>query len=325
MKFFRKTASATVAFNMRHRRGPYGGGNQWLGQVSAFLSRCGYRVVHDLRSGCDCVLGTHAGVSGELTFSYDDVMRAKVRNPKLVCIQRINDNDQRKGTSRMDPLLAEANRAADHTVFVSAWLRDYHAERWFDVSRPHSVIPNGADPAVFHPIGSSPWQPGKPMRIATHHWSDNMSKGFDVYAELDDLICSGAIRDVELWIVGRSPKQITWRSARTFPPCSGHELAGLLRRCHVCITASRFEPGAMHPIEAMQCGMPLLYHPDSGGTLELGRRFGICMQSGLIASIEEMKERYAQLRARVLAECPSGDTMVVAYRRLVQSLICGRS
>ena len=73
-------------------------------------------------------------------FRYEDILRAKAKNPHLVCIQRINDNDVRKATNGMDRLLAEANRAADHTVFVSEWLREYHASRWFEPAKPHSVI-----------------------------------------------------------------------------------------------------------------------------------------------------------------------------------------
>jgi glycosyltransferase involved in cell wall biosynthesis len=315
----------TVAFNMRPRRGPFGGGNQWLRQVSTYLGKCGYGTRFALDGSVDLVLGTHAGLSGGLSIPYDAVLRAKEKNPRLLCVQRINDNDIRKGTGEMDKFLAECNRAADHTVFVSEWLRDHHAERWFDKTRPHSVILNGADPAVFHPLGTSPWKPGTPLRFVTHHWSDNMSKGFDVYAEMDALIADGKLQDVELWIVGRWPSQITWRAARTFGPCAGHALAAVLRQAHVCVTASRFEPGAMHPVEAMQCGLPLLYHPDTGGTVELGRKFGVLMKDDLVAAVEEMKEKYAALRARVLREAPSGDLMCAAYRRLVQSMVCSRS
>lgn len=322
--FLNHKTFATVAFNMKPRRGPFGGGNQWLRQVSAYLDRCGYRTRFDLGADVDCVLGTHAGLSGGLSIPYADVLEAKKKNPRLRCIQRINDNDIRKGTGQMDKMLAEANRAADHTVFVSEWLRDHHAERWFDINRPHSVILNGADPSVFHPLGTRPWKDGEPMRFVTHHWSDNMSKGFDVYAEMDRLIAEGKLKGVELWIVGRWPAEITWRAARTFGPCSGHALAAVLRQAHVCVTASRFEPGAMHPVEAMQCGLPLLYHPDTGGTVELGRQFGVLMEGDIPAAVEKMKEQYNDLRARVLKQAPSGDVMCAEYRRLVQSLVCSR-
>lgn len=321
LPFLSPAPPATVAFNMLWRRGPYGGGNQWLGQVAPYLRRCGYRTVSKLDDRVDCVLGTHAGLRGELSIAYDEVRRAKEKNPRLRCIQRINDNDIRKGTTEMDRYLAECNLATDHTVFVSEWLRDYHAERWFDPSRPHSVIHNGADPSVFHPIGSRHWVPGQPLRLVTHHWSDNPAKGFPVYEAIDGAIASGKLPGVELWIVGRWPSGIRWRAARTFPACSGHRLAAILRQCHVAITASRHEPGAMHPAEAMQCGLPLLYTLDTGGTVELGRRFGVLLGEDFAESFEALRNRYADLRGSVLRDAPAGDSMCAAYRRIVQQLV----
>lgn len=314
--------AATVAFNMRWRRGPYGGGNQWLGQVRPYFEHCGYRAISSIDRRADCVLGTHAGLGGGLAFSYDDVIRAKLANPRLRCVQRINDNDIRKGTTEMDGHLAACNRAADHTVFVSEWLRDYHAARWFDISRPHSVIHNGADPAIFHPLGARVWKPGEPLRLVTHHWSDNPAKGFPVYEALDGEIAGGRLPGVELWVVGRWPSNIRWRAARTFSACAGHRLAAVLRECHVAVTASRHEPGAMHPVEAMQCGLPLLYTADTGGTVELGRKFGVLMQEDFPAAIGALREQYAALRISVLSEAPSGDSMCAAYRRIVQQLVC---
>ncbi|MBE2205390.1 MAG: glycosyltransferase family 4 protein [Chthoniobacterales bacterium] len=313
---------ATVAFNMRWRRGPYGGGNQWLGQVAPYLERCGFRTVSKCDDRVDCVLGTHAGLGGGLTFSYDEVRRAKESGARLRCIQRINDNDIRKGTDKMDAHLAECNRAADHTVFVSEWLRDYHAERWFDRSRPHSVIHNGADPSVFHPFAAPVWKPGQPLRLVTHHWSDNPAKGFDVYEAIDAGIADGRLPGLELWIVGRWPERIRWRAARTFPARSGHRLAEILRECHVAVTASRYEPGAMHPVEAMQCGLPLLYTADTGGTVELGKKFGVLLGEDFPAAMDALRSNYSALRRVVLQEAPSGDQMCVAYRRIIQQLVC---
>ncbi len=322
LPFFRSGSPVTVAFNMKWRRGPYGGGNQWLGQIGPYLERCGYRSISRLDNRVDCILGTHAGLGGGLTFSYEEVLRAKERNPHLRCIQRINDNDIRKETCKMDAHLADCNMAADHTVFVSEWLRDYHAQRWFDRSKPHSVIYNGADPAVFHPFGGRVWKPGEPLRLVTHHWSDNPAKGFPVYEALDAAMADGKLPNVEFWIVGRWPKSIHWRAAKTFPPCSGHRLAAILRECHVGVTASRFEPGAMHPVEAMQCGLPLLYTEDTGGTVELGRRFGVRLEDDFERVVELLRAKYGDLRRSVLATAPSGDVMCADYRRIIQQLVC---
>ena len=324
MAFIHSNKVATVAFNLRPRSGPYGGGNQWAEQLSSYLRRCGYRVVYDLDDGIDLVMGTHAGLGGALRFNYDDVLEAKKRNPRLRCIQRINDNDARKSGGGMDAHLADCNRAADHTVFVSRWLREYHARRWFDEASPNTVVINGADPADFHPFGNEPWREGEPLRLVTHHWSDNPSKGFDVYAEIDQLIAAGGLPGVELHIIGRWPSGLRWKAARTHAPCSGRALAAKLRACHVALTASRYEPGAMHPVESLQCGLPLLYTADTGGTVELGEKFGVLVEGDIPCAVEAMKSRYRFLRDRVVREAPGGDAMCGNYRLLIQSVLASR-
>jgi glycosyltransferase involved in cell wall biosynthesis len=256
-----------------------------------------------------------------VTFGPDEIREYKLGHAAMVCLHRVNECDARKGTSFMDDLLAGANTVADFTVFVSAWLRDYHAARWFDARRPHAVIQNGADPAAFHPLGGEGFTGATPFRLVTHHWSDNWMKGFDVYQAVDELIASGRLPDTELWVVGRWPREIRWKVAHTIGPAHGVELGSLLRRCHAYLTASRFDPGPMHPIEGVQCGLPLIYHQDGGGIVELGLRYGVGFRDDVRAAIVEARERYAELRGRVLADVPPGDRMCVDYGRIILRLL----
>ena len=220
----------------------------------------------------------------------------------------------------MDRLLAEANALADHTVFISEWLQEYFIARWFDPARPHSVIYNGADPAIFHPVGQQPYAVGQPFRISTHHWSDNPMKGFPVYEQVDRLIADGALPEVELWIIGRWPAAIRWRTARTFPAVSGRRLAGLLRQCHAHLTASLWEPCGMHHVEAAQCGLPMAYHEDGGGIVEAGRRYGVSFREDPAAAINTLRADYGEYHRRVLAEAPDGDRMAMAYADLIRRM-----
>lgn len=319
--FSRTPPVATVAFNMKPLSGPYGGGNQWVRQLSGYLRQYGYAIRFDLAKPVDCLMLTHAGISGTLEFGAAEIRDYKRRHPQVCCIQRINDNDQRKGTKVMNAMLAETNALADHTVFLSDWLRDHHVALWFDRNLPHSTILNGADPAAFHPIGSRDWREGEPLRLVTHHWADNWMKGFAVYREIDELIAAGQLPGAELWIIGRWPQEIQWKRARTFPPVRGAALGALLRQCHVYITASLHEPGGMHFIEGVQCGLPLVYHEDGGGIVELGCKFGIGFRDQVVAALAEMRQRYAEFRQRAVTAPPSGDEMCLAYRRVLQGLI----
>jgi len=114
-------------------------------------------------------------------------------------------------------------------VFVSAWLRDYHTARWFDVlPTPFERIRNGAAPRGFSSRSAHAlWKPGEPLRIETHHWSDNPAKGFAVYEAMDTAIAEEQLRTLGVPVsLERWPENIHWRAARTFPACSGHRLAG---------------------------------------------------------------------------------------------------
>ena len=315
---------ARIAFNMRPTSSPWGGGNQWLQQMLRYLTQRGYEVVFDLGRSVDAIVLVDPRVGGLVRFGPDDVRAYKTRWPGVLCLHRVNECDARKGTDFVDALLARANAVADFTVFVSDWLRQYHVARWFDAARPNAVITNGADPAVFHPIGTERFAPTKPFRLVTHHWSDNWMKGFDVYRDVDGLIADGKLPETELWVIGRWPKELHWKTARTYGPVQGPALGALLRRCHAYLTASRWDPGPMHPVEGAQCGLPVVYHEDGGGAVELTRRYGVPFRADVGSAILEARARYEELRASVLRHAPSGDQMCLEYARVLGSLLAER-
>lgn len=315
---------ARVAISTQPIFGPWGGANQWLLQISRFLNYSGYEVQHDLHGEVDCIIINHNGLTGKMSFGLDEIAAYKKSRPHVRVVHRINDNDIRKQTTEMDPFMARFNALADYTVFISEWLRDHHAAKWFDPVRPHTCILNGADPAIFHPVGNRTWQAGTPFRFVTHHWADNPMKGFPQYAELDARIADGTLAGVELWVIGRWPKDLHWKTARTFPPASGPALAELLRECHGYITASRHEPGGMHFIEGLQCGLPLLFHEDGGGIVELGRKHGVGFRENLVEGVRSLIAGYAGFRESVLRKPPSGDGMCLAYREAIQRVLAER-
>lgn len=314
---------ATVAINLRPRSGSWGGANQWVAQMVRWLEFTGYAVRFDLKQKPDCVLLTHTGLATATEFDFAAVEKLRKNKGFVPCLHRINDNDIRKETSEMDAYLARSSGVADHTVFVSGWLRDYHAGKWFDVSRAHSVIHPGADPRYFHPIGNQAPKDKEKTRLVTHHWSNHWKKGFDVYQEIDRLLAGPLGEKFELWVIGRWPEEIQWQQARTLRAASGAELASLLRQCHGYVSASRFEPGAMHVVEGLQCGLPLIYHPDTGGTVEWGKSFGVEIGSDLAGALENFAGQRADLRKKLLATPPSGAVMASEYGQLIQGLIVG--
>lgn len=316
---------ATVSFNMKPVSGPWGGSSVFVRQCSEFLSSRGYRVRYDLKGIVDVIVMIDPRLDNRhKRYGLEEIAAYRKANPRARVLHRINECDQRKGSSFMDALLGRANELADYTVFISSWLRDYFVQRWFDPSRPHASVYNGADSAIYHPVGSARWDGREPLRVVTHHWSDNPLKGFDVYQKVDELIADGELPGFRLEIIGRWPADIRWRSARATPAAMGRALAKLLRGNHLYLTASRWEPCGMHHVEGAQCGLPLVCHANGGGIVEAGRRYGIVFRNDVKAALLEARERYRDLRSAVLAGMPDGLLMCRAYEQAIRSLLIER-
>ena len=321
MGWFKKHIG-TVAINMRPVKGPYGGSSVFIWQLMETLKRNGYQVRFDLKREVEFIFIIDPRDDLERkTFGIREIKSYKNYHPETKIIHRINECDKRKGTDFMDDLLEKANSLADYTVFISSWLHDYFVERWFDPERRYKVIYNGADTGIFHPIGSIAYEPDQTMRIVTHHWSDNPMKGFPIYEKLDNLIADGDLKGFELWVIGRWPANLKWRSAKTFSPTNGDRLASLLRQCHLYITASLWEPCGMHHVEGAQCGLPLVYYADGGGIVEAGKKYGMEYRDNLKDVLLEARDEYPLLRKKVLQNMPSGDLMSFEYFRIIQQLL----
>lgn len=322
--FAARSAVARVAINMRPVHGPWGGASVFIRQFSEALTAFGFAVQYTLDPAPDIAFIIDPRDKEQYrTFGVDAVRECRKKNPALKVLHRVNECDKRKGTDFMDDILRVMSEETDMTVFISEWLRDYFAERWFDPARPHAVIYNGSDPRFFHPVGNVPWNGKEPMRVVTHHWSNNEMKGFPVYEELDRLLDAGELEGFEFTVIGRWPERIKWRAAETHEPCHDQRLGDLLRGQHLYLTASLWEPCGAHHVEGAQCGLPLVYHEDGGGIVEAGKRYGIGFRSDLKAALLQARSRYAGLRRRLLENPPSGTLMCLEYVRVIHAMLAG--
>jgi len=312
----------TVSFSMAPAGGPLGGASGFLWQIESALHRRGFRVTHRLDRTTDLVVVIDPRMDHPLKrFGLEELIKFREARPEVPILHRLNECDARKGTDDIDDLLRRTNELADYSVFISEWLRDYFADLWFDRDKPHTVIYNGADSRIFHPFGNRPPDVGDPFRIVTHHWSHHELKGFDVYRAIDDHLANLDLDGIEFTYIGNWPSNLRWKATRSVKPLSGKRLADELRRHHVYLTASRYEPCGMHHVEGAQCGLPLLYHEDGGGIVEAGLRYGIGFRADLITPLQEMAARYHELRTTVRAEAPSGDRMTLEYIELIRLIL----
>ncbi len=316
-----------IAIGAQLQDGPWGGGNQFASSLFAFLRAQGHEVSSALdRPDLDVIVLTEPRrTSASSSFHDGDVWSYLRRvNSDTIVVHRINECDERKNTRWVNRRLAVANRCADHTVFISFWLRDlFHP--YADQLAESSVIMNGADPRVFHPGPGPEWDGREPLRVVTHHWSHNWNKGFDIYQRLDQLLSQPALAgQFSFTYIGRVPAGVSFRYIKVLPPLSGSALGDELRRHHIYLTASLNEPAGMHHIEGALSGLPVLYRL-SGALPEYCEGFGLSFNEQMFEGrLSEMHARYAEFRALMPAYPNDADRMCHAYERLFVDLLARR-
>ena len=254
-------------FNRKPINGPWGGGNVFVTNMAKYLRQEGHDVVFDFEYGIDVIFMIDPRPS-DYGFSINEIYNYKKQFPNVKIIHRVNECDKRKNTNIVDNILLQSNQLADKTVFISKWLADYFTKKGFN--KDYSVIYNGCDRDIFYPIEEKDLE--GPLKLVTHHWSDNWMKGFDIYTQIDRYLQSN--NDFEFTYVGRYNKDYIPKKTKIVAPLHGTELGEELRKHDIYVTASRWEPCGMHHVEGAASGLPTLFHKEGGGINEL------CIQHG---------------------------------------------
>ena len=283
-----------IFFNRKPIRGPWGGGNIFTTNMASYLRKLGHRVTFDFESDIDIMFMIDPRPS-DYGCSVNEIYTYKKHFPNVKIIHRINECDKRKNTDSMDSLLLQSNVLADETVFISKWLAEYFLKKGFN--KDYSVIYNGCDRNVFYPSVNK--NINDPLKLVTHHWSDNWMKGFDIYTQIDKYLETN--NDFEFTYVGRYNKDYSPKRTKIVEPIHGEELGKELRKHDVYITASRWEPCGMHHIEGAASGLPTLFHEEGGGINELCENHGYEYNdfSSFLEKLSLMKENIFEIRNNI--------------------------
>jgi len=305
-----------IFFNRIPRFEPYGGGNQFLIKMVETLEKRGHKVCFHLEQDIDLIFMMDPR-PGDIGYSIDHIEEYKRIFPKTKILHRVNECDARKSTKEVDILLLRGMNISDTVVFISSWLQEYFKERGF--SGDSSVIYNGCNLENFgieenHKISN-------PAKIVTHHWSDNYMKGFDIYVEIDRFLIQnpGAF---EFTYVGRYWNGYTPKATKIVSPLAGNSLGSELKKHDIYVTASRHEPCGMHHIEGAACGLPVLYHSDTGGIKELCKNHGLEFKSfnQFLEGLENIKKNYNQFRSMIDLDYLDINRCCNSYTEIIEKI-----
>ncbi|KGF72879.1 hypothetical protein DO97_03990 [Neosynechococcus sphagnicola sy1] len=180
------------------------------------------------------------------------------------------------------------------TIFQSHYSLQQHQELGYAMRSP-VVIPNAANPQIFHAQGRQPFDRDRKIRLISSSWSSNPNKGAATYRWLEEHL---DWQRFEYTFVGRSP--LPFQRLRKVPPLPSEELAQLLRQHDIYITASQHDPCSNGLIEALTCGLPALYlqsggHPEIVGAAGLGFHQPAAIPDLLEQLVGEYEQRQAQI------------------------------
>ncbi len=314
-----------ISIGMKLQNGPWGGGNQFGKALSEYLSSAGIKVIYDLADpDIDIILFCEPRKNTTIcAYNHRDILKYLFfKNNKTLVVHRINECDERKGTQYLNKLIMSANQCADHTVFISSWLESLFLSKGIDL-KDHSIILNGADSNTFNQKNHIKWNTSETLRLVTHHWGSGWLKGFDIYRKIDNLLDDKDFSSKYfLTFIGKLPSDFYFKNVTYIPPLSGIELAHELKKHHVYLTASQYEPAGMHHIEGALCGLPVLYRDTGGGISEYCQHYGIEFNnSNLLEKFEEMRYAYKYLVERITNYPFTSDLMCSQYLELFTSII----
>ena len=317
----------TIALGTKLKSGPFGGGTKFAAALTAYLTSQGHRVVTDLNQpNIDVILITEPRPwSSSGNFDTVRALSYRSRYPGTRIIHRINECDERKGNRLRlhNHLLYLTARQADAVVFVSAWLKQLHYQQnqngW---PKTTAVIHNGADSTIFKRSTTIPWNGSSPLKIVTHHWSNNWNKGWDIYQRLDQLLAGPLGQKVLFTYLGTPREDVPLKNSRVLAPLTGRHLAVELASHHLYITGSRYEPGPMHIAEALQVGLPILYRA-SCSLPEYSSSYGVPLKTpaDLLESLKKIMSNYPRYFTATQSYNYSAVQMCQSYENLLYQVL----
>lgn len=264
---FQSSEKTLVFINFKPVNASYGGGNQFVNNLCTYLSKFdNIKITYKLKRNIDIYLIIDIRKGEHKVYPFDRIYSHKIKNKKGIIICRVNDSDITRENKIREKAILENINKIDHFVFNSLFIKSYYFNKYpAFIATKNSVIFNTSNPKYFFPTNDRKLSSSK-IKIVTHHFSDNINKGYKFYYELFNYCKTHD--NLEFIFIGRKFNDNYIFDSNNVPitgPFKDKELGEKLQECDMYISASINDAGPMHVVEALACGLPILYIADEGG------------------------------------------------------------
>jgi lipopolysaccharide biosynthesis glycosyltransferase len=273
----------------------YGGGNITTYYIQKYFQNKynNFKITYDLVNPINLYLIIDPFKDNNFKkYSLEEVIiHRNTYNQRGKIIIRVNDSDITRPNISLDrsreKVIIKNSNDIYYYIFNSEFIKN-HYKKFINVEKS-VVIYNGCDTTIFYPKSYS--KPNKFM-IVTHHWSNNMNKGYQMYYDLWRFLTK--TENYEFVFIGKNVPEM-FKKVPIIGPYIGLELSNSIRNCHIYITDSIYDSCPNHVIEAISCGLPILYRNHEGGAKELCELFPKKIGESY-SNLEELVEKLVMIR-----------------------------
>ena len=250
-----------IFFNRKPVPGPWGGGSKILSSLLEECKKRNHEVTFDLKEKSDLIFCMDPRPNQEHDFS---MLYDKKNKEGIKIVQRVGDLGTH-GKPDLFELVKQSTNYSDCVVFPSKWARDFLNAKNFN----QVIVQNAPLKQFIKPNNNLLNR--ESIKFVTHHWSDNLMKGFDTYDFLNRFCESH--QEYSFTFIGRKPNNCFIKNH--IHPQDIDELIQTIPKNDIYITSSKKEAGANHVLEALALGLPVIYHEDGGSIVEYCENYGI--------------------------------------------------
>jgi hypothetical protein len=306
-----------IYFNRKLRRNPWGGGAHFHSAIVDYLSKNNFDIVETLNGKIDVIVMLDPRYE-EYGSDVNQIYEYKKRNNNVKVIHRINDTDIARNTNFLDAININSNKlVADYTIFISEWVKNYYINKGF--YGVNSVVTNGCNQNWFYKEENKN-SLNEPIKLVTHHWSNNFMKGFDLYNALDKFVENN--KQFVFTYIGRYNNDYQPKNIKIINPLYGEELGNELRKHDIYITSAKWEACGMHHIEGVSSGLPILYHRDGGAIPEICRNNGFEFydKETFLSSLSSLIQNYFPIRNNIDYSILDIDKCCEKYMNIIKKI-----
>ena len=311
----------TIFINRKEVKGPRGGENSFMGALCKFLEK-NYEITTDIDSNFNLAL-----INALTLINYEDIKKIYKRDVPII---HRKTNFIASGSEKMrskkngivvgDKKQIEFDKFVNHSIFQSKFSKKTFESEGFKGNC--SIIKNGADEEKFNIFQKKFfrlkkrkfWQKNDIFKILIVSWSPNLNKGFESYREIDENFNS--TNNIQIKFIGNTPKNFKLKNISYSKPLPHKKLAKEYKSSHALLYLSKHETCSNTIIEAINCGLPVIYL-NSGANAEIVGNCGVEYKGNFYENIEFIKKNYSLL----VKNCLERDLKISVAGPLYEKII----